>query len=119
MFTKKVGKAVYAKPLPLQEILETLPTFTWQDEVFIHKSEEVCLQSPCIVFNDLDTVEMDADSFTPLLAKAHDMKDFLSVADLQDVMENLNASTPNPNIDEVFEAALYYYGNDAFGPHKY
>ncbi len=117
MLKKKMRKAVYAKPLPLQEVLETLPNYMWKDEVFIRKSDEVGLQTPCIVLSDLDTVEMDADGFTPLIAKAHDMKEFLSVGDLQDVMENLNASTPNPHIEAFFEAVLYYYIYDAFGPH--
>lgn len=62
---------------------------------------------------DPNDVENESDE-VPWVAKEHNLIDALSIQDIQDIVYNAKQQKENVSIDELLEAYLYYYDNDAF-----
>ena len=58
-------------------------------------------------------VENESDE-VPRAAKEHNLMDALSIQDIQDIVYNAKLQKETVSIDELLEAYLYYYDNDAF-----
>ncbi|MBN3767638.1 hypothetical protein [Burkholderia sp. Ac-20365] len=66
------------------------------------------------VFADDDKdADPDADP-RPEIAKTNDWQEVLDVASIEDIVSNAQAQIENPRIEQLFEAFVYYFENDAF-----
>lgn len=55
----------------------------------------------------------DADP-RPEIARTNDWQEVLDVASIEDIVSNAAAQIDNPTIEQLFDAFLYYFENDAF-----
>jgi hypothetical protein len=79
--------------------------------LFLPASEDWHLDSPCAV---LTTDDLEPDEEIPAFAREHDLTCALDVAAVQDVVSNASQQLGTPTIEQLFDAFLYYYDNDAF-----
>jgi hypothetical protein len=78
-----------------------LPETTWD------------LDTQGVFAEDDKDADPDADP-RPGIAKSEGWKEILDGASIEDVVANAKAQIVNPNIEQLFEAFLYYFENDAF-----
>ncbi len=94
-----------------KEVLSNINDYDWGDWVYLDESEERDLNCRCAVLN-LDDLEPEEDE--PDFAIDNGLECFLSVHQIQDVVENYNDGNDNPTLEGLFEAIMYYYENDGF-----
>lgn len=56
----------------------------------------------------------DSDDFLPVQVKNHGWIETLDGASIEDIVINANNQLENPSIDQLFQAFIYYFENDAF-----
>ncbi|MDM5234110.1 DUF7716 domain-containing protein [Lysinibacillus pakistanensis] len=56
----------------------------------------------------------NSDDFLPEQAKKNGWIETLDGAGIEDVIDNVNNQFENPSLDQLFQAFLYYFENDAF-----
>jgi hypothetical protein len=99
----------------LGQVSNGISRFSWKDCVYIKSGTLVSPSSSCLVI-DGDEAELGTDGFTPWEAEKRGMAEFLSIHDLQGVIENLQHHQTDPSADALCVAAVYYFENDAFLP---
>lgn len=97
----------------LRDVLADLDAYSWNEWVYLCRTEIKNLDTACIVVNP-DEAELGEDGFTPSLAEKLSMEEFLSIQDLRSVRDNLLCQNPAPEIEELCDAALYYYEHDSY-----
>lgn len=98
----------------LGDVLNDISRFSWKDCVYI-TTGAIEPSTLCLVINDNDA-ELGTDDFTPLEAERRNMEEFLSIHDLQSVIQNLQHYTSDASIELKCAAAVYYFKHDAFMP---
>lgn len=96
----------------LSYVLENIDEFHWSDALFLPEDEVWNLDTKGLICDPND-VENESDE-VPQVAKEHNLIDALSIQDIQDIVYNAKQQKENVSIDELLEAYLYYYDNDAF-----
>lgn len=96
----------------LSYVLENIDEFEWSDALFLPEDEVWNLDTEGLICDPND-VENESDE-VPQAAKEHNLIDALSIQDIQDIVYNAKQQKENVSIDELLEAYLYYYDNDAF-----
>ncbi|QFT87271.1 hypothetical protein FIU87_01215 [Bacillus sp. THAF10] len=99
------------KLIELREVLLNATDFNWEDSLFLSSSEKWSLSSQCFLFN-LDDLEDDED--LPKFAIDSDFIYVLSMADVQDIVDNAQQQLLKCSELELFQAFHYYIKNDAF-----
>lgn len=102
---------VMGKLIDLQTVLVNAKDFNWEDSLFLSGSEEWSLSSKCYLFN-LD--DLDDDEELPKFALDKNFKYVLSIADVQDIVDNAQQQLMECSESDLFDAFKYYYKNDAF-----
>lgn len=102
---------VMGKLIDLQTVLVNAKDFNWEDSLFLSGSEEWSLSSKCYLFN-LD--DLDDDEELPKFALDNNFKYVLSIADVQDIVDNAQQQLMECSESDLFDAFKYYYKNDAF-----
>jgi len=97
--------------IELRNVLLDEADLSWEDSVFLPKDKNWSLNSKCYLFN-LDNLEDNEE--TPQFAIDNNLIYVLSVADIQDIVDNAKQQRPQCSVSDLFEAFLYYYRNDAF-----
>ena len=99
--------------MPLKTLLQTLDEQHWNHWVYIPDDVSVDAETPCIVYaGDID--EDLTDNGIPLKMHQLGQVEFLMIADLQDVQQNLEQQKPSTTFDDLLNATLYFFRNDAF-----
>ena len=86
----------------LQQIISEIETMKWDHLLFVSESELSLATLAAVIEDDGVSEEFDG------------MHYYLSVHDVQSVIENLCAQITNPNTEQALEAIKYYHENDAF-----
>ena len=95
----------------LSDVLNNINEYSWQDSLFLPENKNWNLESNCAVLN-MDNLSVDEE--IPQLAIDNKLIYALSIADLQDIVENAKEQLPHCSNEEIFKAFLYYFNNDAF-----
>lgn len=96
----------------LSYILENINDFKWSDALFLPKEEVWELDTEGLIW-DLDDVEDESDE-VPKVAMDLGLIYALSIQDIQDIVYNAKQQKENVSADDLLEAYLYYYDNDAY-----
>ncbi|MCB2343283.1 DUF7716 domain-containing protein [Clostridium estertheticum] len=100
------------KIVKLRDVLLNIKEFKWNDGLFVVRDEELVLNSRCAVL-DPDDVEDDADE-EPRFAIDNNLKYALNMQDVRGVVMNAYEQKSSCTENDLLEAFLYYYSNDAF-----
>ncbi|MBP3351512.1 MAG: hypothetical protein J6L65_03820 [Lachnospiraceae bacterium] len=96
----------------LSYILENINDFKWSDALFLPKEEVWELDTEGLIW-DPDDVEDESDE-VPKAAMDLGLIYALSIQDIQDIVYNAKQQKENVSADDLLEAYLYYYDNDAY-----
>lgn len=96
----------------LQEILTRALELPWDHHLYL-KLGDISLQQEVFVLNDNEENERDIDD-EPLHATGSGFKYYLSMQDVQSVVENLQAQIGKPSPLQLLEALKHYHINDSF-----
>ena len=102
-------------PEKLSDVFANLDKYSWRDWVYLCRKNRLNNLSSCIVL-DPDKAELGGDGFTPLAAERLCLEEFLSIQDLRSVRDNLFSIKPTAGVEDLCDAAIYYYEHDAFMP---
>ena len=102
---------IMGKLKELRNVLLSANDFNWEDSLFLSSNEEWSLSSKCYLFN-LDDLEDDED--LPKFALDNDFKYVLSIAAVQDIVDNARQQLIECSEKDLFDAFYYYFKNDAF-----
>jgi len=79
--------------------------------------EQLTLESPAVILplNEVPPeLEDDEEAETPELARNHQLKRFLSGADIQGIIDNARQQKSDVDLAEIFSAIMYYHEFDAY-----
>lgn len=93
-------------------ILENIDQFKWSDALFLPEDEVWNKDTEGMVL-DPDDVESDEDD-VPKGAKERNLMYALNIQTIQSIVHNVVMQKSKISIDELVEAYLYYYDNDAY-----
>jgi len=96
----------------LSFVLENIDDFKWSDALYLPEDEVWDVDTEGLICDPND-VE-DEDDEVPLAAKERNLIYALSIQDIQDIVYNAKQQKDNAFADDLLEAYLYYYDNDAF-----
>lgn len=96
----------------LSFILKKIEEFKWSDALFLPEDETWGKNTEGMVL-DPDDVEDDEDD-VPQKAKEKHLMYTLSIQTIQSIVRNLEQQKYDISEDDLVEAFLYYYDNDAY-----
>ena len=96
--------------IKFKDVLLNVDKLPWEDSLFLPKDKNWSLDSLGYLFN-LD--DLDKDEEFPKFTIDNNLIYVLSMADIQDIVDNANQQRQCSELD-LFQAFLYYYNNDAF-----
>lgn len=99
-------------PVKLRELLLNAESFPWGDTLYMSSDEVWSLDSDCWLF-DLDEI-LEPDEDDPQFAIENNLQCVLNIADIQDIVDNLKQQKIDYSAEELLEAFLFYFDNDAF-----
>ena len=97
----------------LESVLEQIDSLNWELETYIPDKSVVAKETRVLVIDD-EAEERRDEIGEPLHPAEIGFKPFLSVADLQDVKDNLIKQKPSATVINLIQAIRYYLDNDAF-----
>ena len=95
----------------IKEALINAPNLLWSDSLFLPDTLTWELETK-VVICDPD-VESEDDEI-PQIAKEMGLPLSIGIQDIQQVIDNARQQVEDYSIEQLFEAFLYYYDNDAF-----
>ncbi len=98
--------------IELGNLLKRVNEFNWSDSLYLPEDAVWNLTTKGLIL-DPDDVEDDEDD-VPKLAKDNDMIDALSIQTIQGIVKNAYEQKSNCTVEELLEAYLYYFDNDAY-----
>ena len=96
----------------LSYILENINGFKWSDALFLPEEEVWELDTEGLIW-DPDDVEDESDE-VPKAAMDLGLIHALSIQNIQDIVYNAKQQKESASADDLLEAYLYYYDNDAY-----
>ena len=93
-------------------VLSSADKLLWSDALYLPANQEWTLDTSAIVWDPNDIENDDLDE--PAIAIENNMKYVLSIADIQDIINNLRQQKNSTSMVELFDAFLYYCDNDAY-----
>lgn len=97
----------------LKSVLESLDTLTWDHELYVEDTELKDLHARVLVLQD-DAEDVRDSEDEPVFASSRGYQYFMSIADLQDVKDNLAQQDDGWTLEKLIEAIRYYRRHDAF-----
>ena len=98
--------------LELVYVLEHIKEFNWSDALFLPENEIWNLKTKCMIL-DPDDVE-DYGEDVPKIAKEKKLIYTLSIQTIQAIYKNAYEQKNDCSGEDLMEAYLYYYDNDAY-----
>ena len=96
----------------LSYILKNIDDFKWSDALFLPEDDAWEKDTEGMVL-DPDDVEDDEDD-VPRDAKENNLMYALGIQTIQSIVSNLKQQKPDISENDLLEAFLYYYNNDAY-----
>lgn len=96
----------------LGEVLQNINSYRWSDALFLLDEDEWGEDTKGVIL-DPNNVEDDEED-VPDFAKKNNMVDALGIGTIQEICDNAFQQKKECTIDELINAYLYYYNNDAF-----
>ena len=96
----------------LFEILISIEEYKWSDALFLPEEEEWNKETLAMIL-DPDDVESEEDD-APKEALDNGLMYVLDVQTIQGIVENYKVGHKDVTGDDLLEAFLYYYDNDAY-----
>ncbi|WCF09238.1 hypothetical protein NDS46_04865 [Paenibacillus thiaminolyticus] len=100
------------KLMAVRNILNNIKQFEWSDAVFLPEDETWSLDTQGAIL-DPDDVEDDSDE-VPKFAKDNNLMYVLDIQTVKGIIKNISEQKAECTDNDLFEAFLYYYDNDAF-----
>lgn len=97
--------------IELKSLLLDVEQFPWNEHVYMSNEGKWSLNSSCYIFN---LNELADDEEEPKFAVENNLRCVLSIGDIQDVVINMKQQKENCSEQDLFNAFMYYYENDAF-----
>ncbi|MBC2582959.1 hypothetical protein [Clostridium sp. DJ247] len=97
--------------IEFRNVLVNANELPWENSIFLPKDKNWSLNSLCYLFN-LD--DLDDNEEVPQFAIDNNLDYVLSMADIQDIVDNAYQQQPECSEIDLFKAFMYYYENDAF-----
>ncbi|MCP4546845.1 MAG: hypothetical protein GY835_10320 [bacterium] len=85
--------------------------------LYLPESEPWSLESPALVARSVEVPpedELELKAGYPAAALQHNLVSALQSATIEDIVSNLQAQVAAPSAEQLLQAFLYYYDNDAF-----
>ena len=96
----------------IKDVLINASDLLWSDSLFLPDTLTWELETTGVIC-DPDEVESE-DEEIPQVAKEMGLPLNIGVQDIQQVVDNARQQVEDCSIQQLFEAFLYYYDNDAF-----
>lgn len=96
--------------LKIKDLLYDPEQYEWNHEVFVRSSSSYDLESQVLI---LDAEEYD-DPECPEPVMERGFSSFLSVAQIQDIVSNIESQCKGSDLDLRLKALRHYQNNDAF-----
>jgi hypothetical protein len=103
--------------MTLREALHSIDSQSIGCWLYLSASVNWTLDSPCLILESEEVppeLEDDPDAGIPEIVKERDLMEALSVGQVQEIVTNAKSQKANVSDEELLEAFLYYYDNDAF-----
>lgn len=100
-----------------REVLATTMERSVREWVYLPRNMEWSLDSKSATLESEEVppeLEDEPDAGLPQFAKRHDLVQAVPVGTLQDIVSNALQQNPDASLDELFDAFVFYYNNDAF-----
>lgn len=100
-----------------QEVLETAFERSTREWLYLPFDREWSLASEATTLESEEVppeLEDEPDAGVPIIAKRNNLMQVMPVATLQDIIVNAKMYKPEISNQQLFEAFLFYYNNDAF-----
>ncbi|MEH7353856.1 hypothetical protein V7150_09780 [Neobacillus drentensis] len=99
------------KMIRLEEVLLNPNDYSWADSLFLPENKNWNIKSPAAVLN-LDDLEEGEEA--PQFALDNNLIFVLNIQEVQDIVENANQQREECSVNDLFDAFIFYYRNDAF-----
>jgi hypothetical protein len=96
---------------PLVEILQSIREQPWDYSLYLSSQRPWDLGMPAAVLNQDDVEECEDEN---RFALENGLEYVLGVSTVQDIVDNLHAQKPDPTMEELLRAVVFYRDNDAF-----
>lgn len=96
--------------ITLSKLLESPNDFPWNEAVYLPSDKNWSLASSVAVWSPDDT----EDGEDPDIARTNGLTYALGMSSCQDIVANAKEQKPKCTLDELFDAFMFYYKNDAF-----
>ena len=93
-------------------ILNNMETFKWSDALFLPENEVWDKHTKGLI-QDPDDIENDEDELPKAAIENHFIYT-LSIQSIQLIVENAKRQKQNISDDDLLEACLFFYGDDAY-----
>ena len=95
----------------LSQFLQSPDDFPWNEAIYLPKDKTWSLNSPIAVWNPDDFDEGEED---PKIVRDNGLTYALGVSAGQDIVANAREQKTDLTMDDLLNAFLFYYKNDAF-----
>lgn len=100
------------KVTTIKDVLINAPDLLWSDSLFLPDTVVWTLETKAVIC-DPDDVESEDDEI-PQIAKEMGLPLSIGIQDIKQVVNHARQQVKDCSIEQLFEAFLYYYDNDAF-----
>ena len=97
--------------IELGTLLKNIKKYCWEKALFLPDIDEWNEYTKGVVLYPNDVEE---DDEIPQFAKDNDLIYALEIGTIQEIVDNAYQQNPSCTIEDLFDAYLYYYNNDAF-----
>ena len=98
--------------MTIEDVLMGAANLLWSDSLFLPEGEKWGLETKGLVW-DPDDVDSDEDE-VPKIAEENGLLCCIGIQVIQQVVDNARQQLQNCSVEQLFDAFLYYYDNDAF-----
>ena len=96
----------------LVDVLRNIESFEWSKALFLPEDEIWGIDTKCMILDPND-VE-DEDDEAPQIALENELSYALDVQSIQAIVQNISEQKKDFTDEDLLEAFLYYYDNDAY-----
>ena len=103
--------------ITLQKVLEHIEKYSCRYWVYLPSEDKWNIGSKAAVLESEEVppeLEDDPDAGIPVVAKANKLMEALPISVVQSIVRNAQAQVSDVSMEQLFEAFVYYYDNDAY-----
>ena len=96
----------------IKELINKIDSFKWNHLSYVEKGD-ITFDTLCIILDENEEEVLD-DNFTFKIVAEKNYVEFLGIADIRDIFDNLSQQIENPIDDLKLEALIFYFETDCF-----